>query len=131
MDRAGTGVDTAGKGFVDCEACTDDSEGRCCSTWRHGPPEDGGDLSGVALAGEKPVDVAVRTGEGRLADMMLLGVEAVVGRAGDLDASVSAMMLLRSTLVIISHSSDEGSRSKNDSPPRLNCLGLPRHLPIF
>ena len=53
---------------------------------------------GPVRAGEKDDADAVRTGEGRLADIMLLGVDAVIGREGVFEACVSAMIERRSTL---------------------------------
>ena len=53
---------------------------------------------GPVRAGEKDDAEAVRTGEGRFADIILLGVDAVMGRDGVFEACVSAMMERRSTL---------------------------------
>lgn len=57
---------------------------------------------GVAFEGEKALVDGVRSGEERLAAMMLLGVDGIEGRASEIGlllASVSAMILLRSTLL--------------------------------
>lgn len=49
-------------------------------------------------AGEKDEADAVRTGDGLFGDIMLLGVDDVMGRDGVFEACVSAMILRRSTL---------------------------------
>lgn len=98
-------------GLVACAACTADNEGRAASTCRQGPPVPGGDLTGTT-DGEDPA-----IGRG----IELLGVEVGAGLGGGLDACVSAMILLRSTLSISFYLRKQAGEKQN-LPPRLYGL---------